>query len=345
MTYSLNDNVTNAVLCVTNGLIPLVLGNVGIGKTQVVVSRCAEALEKLYKVKPYIINFPCAVIERQDIQINALKNGVLTSHVTDALPKNGGDPDVPTLLVFDEIDKADPSIFPVVSSLITERKLFGSDYALQDNVHFVFLGNRTSDGTLGRRLPKNIINRLSVTEATFGDIDKRNWKDWAFSEGLAPEVIAFLNYFPHHFTSDESDHLGKQPTPRSWEKIGRLFPKLTKENLRLFVCSLVGEGIAREFAGFVKLAKKLPDFEAIFQSPKSCDAISEVQVLCLASASLVSRCETEEQVEASITFLSETCGTREFTNSFIRDLLTKKPELEQTAVITKFRTENANFVS
>ena len=344
MAYSLADNVQNAILAVTNNYIPYVVGPVGVGKTQVCVKRCAEALAEKYNgIEPSVVFFPCAVIERQDIQINALSKGVLTAHVTDALPKGGGDRDVPTLLVFDEIDKADPSIFPVISSLITERKLFGSDYALKDNVHFLFLGNRTSDGTLGRRLPKNIINRLLVSEVTFDDQDRANWSAWAFKEGLATEVIAFLKYFPNHFTASEADHLGVQPTPRAWEKVGRLYPQLTKDNLRLFVASLVGEGIARAFAGFVKLANRLPDFDRIFAEPERCDAISEVQVLYLASASLVSRCETEDQVEAAITFLSQTCGSREFTNSFVRDLVSSKPHLEQTAAITRFRTDNANF--
>ena len=346
---TLNTAIEASKRLLVSQFIPVILGEIGIGKTSRVLKELGDYLLALLGVKEVErIVFPCNYLSREDFVINALNKGKLTSFITDLLPRYSGK-DKAFLIVFDDYTKSSKEIDAIITSLIEFGGVTGTDYKLPFHTYFAFTGNRLSDRSNDRKLPQHLINRTGLFECLFGDEDRKAWKTWAFQNNIHEFVIAFLNHFTDQFTCEEADHNGVKRTPRQWEKVSKVFSSLSDEEKRsplvsTLASAFVGEGSARAFAGFVKLVNQLPDISKILAKDPSKKAVSEIQILHLITQSLVNRCETEEDIEASIHFFSDTCGAREFTNTFIRDLLTKKPELVKTVAITRFRTENKDFV-
>ena len=344
MTYSLKTAFEAAKILLAAGEIPFVIGPVGAGKTSRVSSELAPFwAEHRGKKETKTWFVPCNSISPEDIQIYALNDGELVPHVTSALPKNGGNDGFAHIIIFDDYTKSSKGLDGIVSSLTLERKLFGTDYVLSDDVAIVFTGNRLKDRAGDRKLPTHLVNRLSTIEVEFTEEDYRTWKTHAHKTGVDPRVVAWSNYFTPLLKEQEPDELGRQITPRSVTKLGRVLANTPAELVLPVAESFIGKGGALELNSFISVCSDLPNISDIIRAPLDTKPVSRLDILHIVVTSLINKCGSNSDIAASLQYIERCNAGRELVNLFVRDLIGAKPELLQTEAITRWKTDNADI--
>lgn len=186
------------------------------------------------------------------------------------------DPDSKGIILFDEISAADRSLQVAAYELILDRRL-GDLYTLPDGWLVCAAGNRTSDYAVSLPMSSALANRFCHLEVA---ANLEDWCDWALAEQISAELIAFLRFMPKHFFSLEGNPERGWPSPRSWERVGRMLSQLetVSEALQLhFITGLVGQGVAIEFQAFCQWTRKLPAIKDLlsgqvaFERPERAD--------------------------------------------------------------------------
>ena len=164
------------------------------------------------------------------------------------------------ILFLDEMNAAPPSVQAAAYQLVLDRRV--GEYVLPKGVDVIAAGNRGTDRAIVFDMSSALRNRFMHYEIV-EDLDE--WKDWAMRNGIRDEVISFLNYKQDRlFYFDPKVHVRQFPTPRSWEYVSRLMGQLDsyRHAAPLFAGGL-GDGVANEFMGFLRVAGKLPNAEDI----------------------------------------------------------------------------------
>jgi len=180
--------------------------------------------------------------------------------------------DVHGTLILEDITQASKAVQCACFQLVQERSV--GAFALSPNVRIILTGNRASDKAGARELPSPLRNRVMLLNL---EPDLEEWMYWAASKGYPAVVGSFLTYKPSFFTQTPDKGCkenGQFATPRSWENVCRIytasvaFGKGDIGPLQEACGGLVGEGIAAEFCGFVKLQKELPNPKAVLDDPE-----------------------------------------------------------------------------
>jgi len=164
------------------------------------------------------------------------------------------------ILFLDEMNSAAPAVQASAYQLVQDRA--AGTYKLPDNVVIVAAGNRETDRGVTFRMPSPLANRF-VHFQVKPDFD--SWLDWALSENINPDVVAFLSTFKDKLYEFDPTSADKSfPTPRSWEFVSQLITtdkdeaSLSDSVIRDLVASAVGSGTATSFMAYMKIGKTLP---------------------------------------------------------------------------------------
>lgn len=186
----------------------------------------------------------------------------------------------PVLLMLDELTKATKPILNMLLPIILERRL--GDVPLPEGSIVFATGNLETDG-VGDNLPGHAHNRMTVLD--IGNPDADAWINWAMSNDIAPEVLAFAKQYPQVFERyDQTDannpyiyHPLKGQTkafcsPRSLEKASHIIKTREAIGDALLPCLIgtVGEAAARDMEALTMLADQVPSWDAIIKNPDSC---------------------------------------------------------------------------
>lgn len=240
------DTLRFLPICFEIGLVPAIMGNVGIGKTQLPY-QWARALNK------DIIIIHLAQLEPQDfIGLYHIENGFTCNMPPNWMPNNKftvreldkeKNPDqtlasvMPTtntlnpnggIIVFDEFNRCKEEMRQAMGQLLNERRIH--TYQLPDNYEMLCLGNHTNTGNEVYELDKHLRNRLAFiqfmpeTKETIDYINSKQEKSNPFMAWIesAPEVIEYgelVDYDDHFILS-----------PRFVEYASRLYPLIDKES-------------------------------------------------------------------------------------------------------------------
>jgi len=121
-------------------------------------------------------------------------------------------------------------------------------------------------------MPSHLANRLVHIQL---EVDFDDWKDWAYKNRIRSEIIAYLNYC--HVGGGSKTHarlyndynfkFKAYPSPRSWEMASEQFEIYSDDRklLQEAIAGCVGEGVATEFMGFLRIFHDLPDPERILK--------------------------------------------------------------------------------
>jgi len=161
------------------------------------------------------------------------------------------------ILMLDELNSADRSVQAAAYQLVLERSV--GQRRLPDGWLIVAAGNRCEDHAISYPISSALANRFCHVEL---EPDVEQWCAWAESQGLSPEVVAFLRFCPERFFSMEGDLQRGWPSPRSWERVAHALGHQEGQDrttLELQIEGLVGQAAAVEFAAFRDCIRLLPD--------------------------------------------------------------------------------------
>ena len=321
---------------VTAGYPAMIWGGPGIGKSDIPNQVAAQ-------MRMNIIDFRANLFDPVDVrgipylaQATPESTKYTSWAVPDVFPIAERDGDRGILFI-DELPTAPPATQNAFLQLLLNRKL--GDYELPVGWAIVCAGNRLTDSAAVYQMPSPVRNRLAHYELE-PIID--DWVQWAHTNNINSDVIAFVQYRPGLLSSFDADEYAF-PTPRAWSMVSRKLSKANTDNDRLFygVASLVGDGAAGEFVAFKEIANKLPDIDAIIADPSKYKRDDNPALLYALANGIAARAN-EDKMD-NIMKLSEKL-TVEYQVVLVKGCLARDRNLRSHPAIRNWITKNANVV-
>ena len=189
------------------------------------------------------------------------------------------------LINLEELPSAVPMVQAALYQLFLERKC--GEYELPEGASLIACGNRDADRAVVHRMPTPLSNRLVHLEIR---VDARDWCSWGAANGIAPEVLFFIELEPellHQFDSQSKEHAF--PSPRSWEFASNIVKHrngLDPATERALFRGTVGEAAAVQFTSFLKIWRELPHPRAVINDPGNADIPENASTLMALCGSL-----------------------------------------------------------
>jgi hypothetical protein len=188
----------------------------------------------------------------------------------------------PIVIMLDEYTKGADPVKNMLHPMFEKANPRLGDIALHKQ-NIVFLtGNLTTDG-VGDSLKAHSLNRL--VSVTISKPDAEQWIEWAINKGIEPEVIAWVNRFPHVLASSTDGGQNDNPyiynpkkpqtafvSPRSLETASNIVRTRKENDTDSVIAALtgaIGESGARDMQAYIEFSDQLPTWEATIASPKT----------------------------------------------------------------------------
>jgi len=305
-------------------------GAPGIGKTDIVHQLGARK-------KRCVLEFHAALRESVDLRgvpSVDLKTGTTKWFTPDELPQAKRDGEEGYLFL-DEFNQASPQMQAVLAGLV----LYGTigDYRLPKGWRCIAAGNRVSDRAAAQRMPSHMRNRFAHIYCT---PDVIAWTNWASTNGVAPEMVAFIRLrreLIHRMPRGDENAF---PTPRSLTKAAKYINAADDRRLRL-LAGLIGDDVAAELNGFIRLYRSLGSLEDIVANPdraKIPTEPSERWAVCTGLARLADRKNFPQIMKYAARLDGEPATL------LVHDATMIKPELKQTAAYSKWAVEHSDLI-
>ncbi len=188
----------------------------------------------------------------------------------------------PLVIMLDEFTKGADPVKNMLHPMLEKANPRLGDIPLSANTIVFLTGNLTTD-SVGDSLKAHSRNRLVPVTISKPDADQ--WIEWAIGKGLEPEVIAWVNRFPHVLASYTDAAQGDNPyiynprksqqafvSPRSLETASNIV-RTRKENdpdsVIAALTGAIGESGARDMQAYIEFADQLPTWDAMIKEPKN----------------------------------------------------------------------------
>lgn len=241
-----------------------IFGRRGIGKTLI-----AKDMIKKSDLKEVYLNL--SVLERVDLggypDVMATAKG--KQYVDFLLPQffaamiEGKDQ---VVLLLDEVDKADPSLWAPLLEITQFRHINGRP--LKNLKAIIMTGNLISEGGSRPSLPL-----LDRSEKFLVEADVSSWLDWAGRSGaIHPAVSAYINDHPKDlFGAVDPEERYADPSPRGWHRASEILFKGEKlgwnsQLLNMKVAGCVGKDAGLKYQNYYEhYMQLLPMVQHIFE--------------------------------------------------------------------------------
>ena len=97
------------------------------------------------------------------------------------------------LINLEELPSAVPMVQAALYQLVLDRKV--GEYELPEGASLIACGNRESDRGVVHRMPTPLASRFVHLEIR---VDAQDWLAWAAANGIAPEVLFYIQMRPRH---------------------------------------------------------------------------------------------------------------------------------------------------
>lgn len=252
----------------------MMLGKPGIGKTAVGRALAARITEHERKIDPEAPEAGCWVKDLSSSlpeDINGLPrvNGEVMSFCPDEWLHDACQPGRKGVLILDDLPAASTAVQVACRQLVLDRK--AHEHRLSPGVMILVTGNRREDKSAASTLPAHFRNAVLHLHL---DSEVKEWLVWrGQQEGREGQLIpSFLVWRGTKFAMlpADADANGVFATPRTWDMLDRLLPVAQKlDALHEVAAGLVGEGVAAEFVGFVRVHAALVDPRKVLNNPQA----------------------------------------------------------------------------
>lgn len=246
------------------GLVPMIHGSPGIGKSDLVRQVARE-----FNLK--VIDERLANCDPTDLKgFPTINKDVATFIPFDTFPTE--DSLLPEgkdgwLLFLDELPHAPESVQKAAYKILLDRMVGGRK--LHPQVAIVAAGNLESDGAFTSRSSTAMQSRLIHIELMVNTAD---WIEYAQQNYLDPRIVSYIQYRPSNLQMFDPDHTDYTfACPRTWEFASKLISKMDDlgPDALPILAGTIGEGAAREFIQYSRVFDQLPSVSSIESSPET----------------------------------------------------------------------------
>jgi len=251
--------------CIQVGLTPMISGDPGIGKSEI-VKAIAEKYslvlvdERLSTYDPTDLNgLPKIGTERASF----IPFDTFPLEDTPIPPGSHG-----WLIFLDEFNSATMAVQSAAYRLILDKSV--GRHKLHPRAVIVCAGNLATSGAIVNRLGTAMQSRLIHLELF---VSVPLWLTWASTHGIDYRILSYINNVPENLLRFDPKHTDKTfASPRTWEFTSRLISKLDTKKLSSIIELLagsIGEGVAMEFVSHCEIYNDMPTFAQIQTDPLS----------------------------------------------------------------------------
>ena len=230
------------------------------------------------------------------------------------------------LLNLEELASCVPMVQAALYQLTLERKC--GEYELPEGASIIACSNRENDRGVVHRMPTPLANRFIHLELR---VDAQDWLAWAATNGIAPEVIFFVQMRPellHQFDPESREKAF--PTPRSWSFVSDIVHRragLDANLERSLFQGTVGEAAAVEFAAFLKVWRELPHPKAVIDDPENA-AVPENASALIALCGSLYRMADDVNLGSIVSYAMRL--RREVGEFLVGSCIRREPQLQHT---------------
>lgn len=264
---------------IANRFPTMIVGQPGIGKTEIVRQAAGKAGAELIIMHPVVADptdfkgfpFPVGDGTASFMPFGDL-NGLIRAKKL-------------TVCFLDDLGQAAPSVQAAAMQLVLERRING--HKVSDNVVFIAATNRKSDKAGVTGVLEPVKSRFNICHLT---VSKDDWVDWAMKNGIDDRVIGYILFRPEVLSSwTPKNDIVNGPSPRTIEAAARKLKNGLSRNLWLPVISGdVGEEIGREMVAFFELMDDLPSLKSITDNPQTAVIPTRLDIRWAVTAMLMS---------------------------------------------------------
>ncbi len=226
-----------------------------------------------------------------------------------------------TILFFDEMDRAAPSVQSAALQIVLNRRI--GEHVLPPSTRIVAAGNGTTDRVGTNRTSAAGDNRFAHI---YVEPDAEAWRAWAVGAGVHPLVVAFVAFRPNLLHDMTARDARSFPTPRTWETVAKFVD--APDGIRFnATTSIIGEAAASEFEGFVRIFRSLPSLDSIIADPTGSMVPTDHGALYAVACGLSSRA-TQDNLANILTYVGRL--PREFSVLTMVDAHRRDPGLSHT---------------
>lgn len=182
------------------------------------------------------------------------------------------------IILFDELNLSPPLVQASAYQFILDRRL--GEYVVPEGYSVIGAGNRLEDRSNVFEMSAALANRQGHVQLEPPSVD--DWTTWASKHDIDLRVVGYLNFKQGSlFAFDPALKEKSFPTPRVWQFVSDLIKDIPSDNLpmlKLFVGSLVGEGEAVTFTGFLKVREELAPIKEYFAKPDTIEIPTKVDL-------------------------------------------------------------------
>ena len=204
-----------------------------------------------------------------ELRLQDMKSGV--NYITfkyNILVQELSTPKAKGVLFFDEMNLAPNMIKAQFYKIINDRAV--GDIPISEGVLCVSAGNESEHSRGVTEDPVPLVLRRG--NYFLRPLTQEEYTDYAVKTAQHRWVVGYLAFQPqyvHEIKYDLPDSIG-QPCPRTWTKLSQILkanPELNLEDVEMVATGMVGQGVAKQFAAYVKSAKEI-NLNDILQDPK-----------------------------------------------------------------------------
>lgn len=280
------DTLKSVDLVLSAGEVPLIVGESGIGKTDLVREIAEEKHWSLIVIDGNLLKegeiggLP-TIESYTGLDKSERKTTIYAVHtklreIDEEISKGKT-----VLLFIDEINRCEHTVQQELMNLILNREING--YKLNEDVKILAAMNPSSK--YGSDFDYQVVDMDAAQENRFVwlymEPDYIQWLDWAINAGIEQKVIEFISTFPEYLNKINEDDI--RATPRSYERISEIY-KIYKEKIDAIpkavflnvVKGNVGRLIAEEFVSFTESDySPLISYEDVFSGGSLSAAVIE----------------------------------------------------------------------
>ena len=278
----------------------LITGAPGIGKTDAIMSYCADRGVDLIVSHPVISmpeDFKGLPVKTERVNTKTGKKDTIAEFLpfddlAFALETEGD-----TVWFFDDLGQAVNSVQAACMQIFGNRVIGGKN--LSDSVRLMAATNRREDMAGVKGLLEPVKSRFGMIVELVADVDI--WSRWATAQGIFQPIIDHVNYNPvalHDFKPNTG--MENSPCPRLWEKLSGQLLFADKKNIspeirEKMVIACVGESHGSQFCAFEKIYRQLPTYDQAI-SDEDFDMPNRLDILFAFCGMLASKAKQIDEV-------------------------------------------------
>ena len=300
-TQAIDDIVVNLQI----GRPTLYVGPVGVGKTDA-WHAAGKRMASLTGAPYPVLDIRASQLDPTDIAVPMPDNttGRTKLFLADWLPRRERDGEQ-GIILFDEYTDASVGVQAALNQLVLEGKLAGGAYDLRRDAgpgwRIGATGNRSGDRAAAGRVSRASGNRFAIMVA---GVDAKAWVAWAKANGIAPELIAFVERaimegkgeaILHKYPEGNGGDATPFPTPRSIAACSPYLDSalnLSLAQIRRHFIYNVGVDWTESFMVFLRSYRLMPDVALILSDPDHAPVHTDSAVnyaLCVTLAARMDR--------------------------------------------------------